>query len=61
VLSRRFECAEIAHGQLELNATIAQWEPEAQRLTVHSVTQVPYYLHLTLAQTLGWTPRRCAS
>ena len=25
----------------------------AQRLTVHSVTQVPYYLHLMLAQTLG--------
>ena len=29
---------------------------EAQRLTVHSVTQVPYYLHLTLAQTLGLDP-----
>jgi 4-hydroxybenzoyl-CoA reductase subunit alpha len=56
VLTRRFECAEIAHGQLELNATIAQWEPEARRLTVHSVTQVPYYLHLTLAQTLGLDP-----
>lgn len=56
VLARRFECAEIAHGQLELNATIAQWEPEARRLTVHSVTQVPYYLHLTLAQTLGLDP-----
>nr|WP_216369839.1 molybdopterin cofactor-binding domain-containing protein [Ramlibacter montanisoli] len=56
VLARRFECAEIAHGQLELNTTIAQWEPEAQRLTVHSVTQVPYYLHLTLAQTLGLDP-----
>ena len=23
-----------------------QWEPERERLTVHSVTQVPYYLHL---------------
>lgn len=53
VLERRFDCAEIAHGQLELNATLAQWEPQAQRLTVHSVTQVPYYLHLTLARTLG--------
>ncbi|MBC5768138.1 4-hydroxybenzoyl-CoA reductase subunit alpha [Ramlibacter albus] len=53
VLERHFECGEIAHGQIELNATVAQWEPEAQRLTVHSVTQVPYYLHLTLAQTLG--------
>ena len=53
VLERSYECAEIAHGQIELNATVAQWEPETERLTVHSVTQVPYYLHLMLAQTLG--------
>jgi 4-hydroxybenzoyl-CoA reductase subunit alpha len=53
VLEGRFECAEVAHGQIELNATVAQWEPERERLTVHSVTQVPYYLHLMLAQTLG--------
>ena len=26
------------------------YEPERDRLTTHSVTQVPYYLHLTLAQ-----------
>jgi 4-hydroxybenzoyl-CoA reductase subunit alpha len=53
VLERTFECAEIAHGQIELNATVAEWDAEAARLTVHSVTQVPYYLHLTLARTLG--------
>jgi 4-hydroxybenzoyl-CoA reductase subunit alpha len=53
VLEREFDCAEVAHGQIELNATVAQWDVEAQQLTVHSVTQVPYYLHLTLAQTLG--------
>ncbi|MCW5636771.1 MAG: 4-hydroxybenzoyl-CoA reductase subunit alpha [Rubrivivax sp.] len=53
VLERRFDCAEVAHGQIELNATVAQWDPEPGRLTVHSVTQVPYYLHLTLARTLG--------
>jgi 4-hydroxybenzoyl-CoA reductase subunit alpha len=53
VLERTFDCAEVAHGQIELNSTVAQWEPERERLTVHSVTQVPYYLHLTLAQTLG--------
>ena len=53
VLERRFTCGEIAHGQLELDATVAEWDGEAQRLTVHSVTQVPYYLHLMLAQTLG--------
>lgn len=53
VLERNYVCAEVAHGQIELNATVAQWEPERERLTVHSVTQVPYYLHLMLAQTLG--------
>ncbi len=53
ILERSYTCAEIAHGQIELNATVAQWEPERERLTVHSVTQVPYYLHLMLAQTLG--------
>ena len=53
VLERSYECPEIAHGQIELNATIAQWEPERERLIVQSVTQVPYYLHLMLAQTLG--------
>lgn len=53
VLEREFECAEVAHGQIELNATLAQWDPENEKLTVHSVSQVPYYLHLMLAQTLG--------
>ena len=53
VCEHHYICAEVAHGQIELNSTVAQWEPERQRLTVHSVTQVPYYLHLTLAQTLG--------
>ena len=53
VIERRFSYGEIAHGQIELNATVASWEPEAGRLTVHSVTQVPYYLHLTIAQCLG--------
>jgi 4-hydroxybenzoyl-CoA reductase subunit alpha len=53
VLQKRYETGECAHGQIELNATLAQWEPVQQRLTVQSVTQVPYYLHLMLAQTLG--------
>jgi 4-hydroxybenzoyl-CoA reductase subunit alpha len=53
VLERRFEGNEVYHGQIELDASIAEWEPERERLTVHTVTQVPYYLHLMLAQTLG--------
>ena len=48
-----FHYAEVAHGQIELNAALATWEPEAGRLTTQSTTQVPYYLHLTLARCLG--------
>jgi 4-hydroxybenzoyl-CoA reductase subunit alpha len=48
-----FHYAEAAHGQIELNAALATYEPERDRLTSHSTTQVPYYLHLTLAQCLG--------
>ena len=48
-----FRYAEVAHGQIELNAALASYEPERDRLTSHSTTQVPYYLHLTLAQCLG--------
>ena len=53
VLERSYIGNEVYHGQIELDATVAEWEPERERLTVHSVTQVPYYLHLMLAQTLG--------
>ncbi len=53
VREQSFHYAECAHGQIELNAAIASYEPERGRLTTHSTTQVPYYLHLTLAQCLG--------
>jgi 4-hydroxybenzoyl-CoA reductase subunit alpha len=58
VLERRTTYAEVAHGQIELNAAVAAYEPECDRLTTHSVTQVPYYLHLTLAQVLGMDSSR---
>src|SRR5512132_1302375 len=53
VREQRFHYAEVAHGQIELNAAVATFEPERGRLTSQSTTQVPYYLHLTLAQCLG--------
>ena len=53
VREQTFHYAEVAHGQIELNAAVASYEPELGRLTTHSVTPVPYYLHLTLAQCLG--------
>jgi 4-hydroxybenzoyl-CoA reductase subunit alpha len=52
VREERYQCAEVAHGQMEPNATLAEYDAERQRLTVWSVTQVPYYLHLTLAHCL---------
>ena len=58
VLERSTHYAEIAHGQIELNAAVASYEVENDRLTTHSVTQVPYYLHLTLAQVLGMDSSR---
>jgi 4-hydroxybenzoyl-CoA reductase subunit alpha len=53
VREQTFHYAEVAHGQIELNAAVAAYEPECDRLTTYSVTQVPYYLHLTLARCLG--------
>ncbi len=58
VREHTFNYAEVSHGQIELNATVASYEPERDRLTLHSVTQVPYYLHLTLAQCLGMDSSR---
>jgi 4-hydroxybenzoyl-CoA reductase subunit alpha len=58
VREETFHYAEVAHGQIELNASVASYEPERDRLTIHSVTQVPYYLHLTIAQTLGMDSSR---
>ena len=53
VRESRMLCAEVAHAQLERNAALAQWDAESERLTLWSVTQVPYYVHLMLARSLG--------
>lgn len=58
VREHSFHYAEVSHGQIELNAAVASYEPELDRLTTHSVTQVPFYLHLTLAQCLGMDSSR---
>lgn len=47
-----FHCPEISHGQMEPNATVAEYDPLKDHMTVHSSTQVPYYVHRTLAQIL---------
>lgn len=45
----RYYAGEVNHAAMEPHATLAIWEPD-ERLTVHSSTQVPYYLHRTLSE-----------
>ena len=52
VHEEEFHCAEVTHVQMEPNATQAEYDPETDRLTVHSCTQVPYYLHNALSTVL---------
>ncbi len=47
-----FSCAEVNHAMMEPHAALAEYDPERDRLTFHSVTQVPFYVHLTLARCL---------
>jgi 4-hydroxybenzoyl-CoA reductase subunit alpha len=52
VREQRFRYAEVTHAMMEPNAALADWDAESGRLTLHSVTQVPYYVHLALARCL---------
>jgi len=47
-----FHYAEVTHAMMEPNAALAEWDAARERLTLHSVTQVPYYVHLALARCL---------
>jgi len=51
VRSQRFVCPEVNHAAMEPHSTLAHFEDG--RITVWSSTQVPYYLHRTLANVLG--------
>ena len=48
----RISCGELNHAQIEPHAVLAEFDPATQRLTVQSVTQVGYYLQLTLGRCL---------
>ena len=52
VREEQFSCAEINHAQIEPHATLSEYDPATGRLTVQTVSQVGYYLHLMLAQCL---------
>jgi 4-hydroxybenzoyl-CoA reductase subunit alpha len=47
------------HLPMEEHSAVAQWEPEPRgRVTIWSSTQVPHYLHRTLARVLELEPSR---
>ena len=48
-----FRNAEVCQVQSEPHATFAEYDPERGQLTVRPSTQVPYYVHLMLAQTMN--------
>ncbi|MGB6822234.1 MAG: molybdopterin cofactor-binding domain-containing protein, partial [Candidatus Acidiferrales bacterium] len=48
VAKERYYAGEVNQAAMEPHATLAVWEPD-ERLTVHSSTQVPFYLHRTIA------------
>src|SRR2546427_4472716 len=51
VREEHYYAAEVTHAAMEPHSTLAIWEPNG-RLTVHSSTQVPYYLHRTVSEVL---------
>jgi len=53
ICEETYDCAEVCQVQTEPHAAIAAYDGERDRLTVHATTQVPYYVHLMLEQTLG--------
>ena len=52
VRERSFHCAEVCQNQMEMHAALADYDAVRERMTVHASTQVPYYVHLMLAQIL---------
>jgi 4-hydroxybenzoyl-CoA reductase subunit alpha len=52
VREHKFVCAEVNHAQIEPHAAIASYDPHVNRLTMQSVSQVIYYLHLMLSRCL---------
>src|SRR5262249_18197884 len=52
VREQTYSCAEVCQNQMEMHAALADYDAERDRMTVHASTQVPYYVHLMLAQIL---------
>ena len=52
VSEANYNCAEVCQNQMEMHAAVAEYDSLRERMTVHASTQVPYYVHLMLAQIL---------
>jgi len=52
VMERDYNTPEVCQVQSEPHATIAEYDPERDLMTVRASTQVPFYVHLMLAKTL---------
>jgi 4-hydroxybenzoyl-CoA reductase subunit alpha len=52
IREKTFRFAEVNHVHMEMNATLADYDADRDRLTLHTTTQVPYYVHLKVAQCL---------
>src|SRR5262249_51584604 len=52
VVETSFYAPEVTHAQMEPHAAVAQWDDFDQRLTIWCSTQVPYYVHNALSDTM---------
>jgi 4-hydroxybenzoyl-CoA reductase subunit alpha len=52
VREKTFTFAEVNHAHLEPNATLAEYDLDRDGVTLHTTTQVPYYVHLKVAGCL---------
>jgi 4-hydroxybenzoyl-CoA reductase subunit alpha len=53
VREKHYRCAEVNHAQMEPHAAVAAYDGERDQITLWSVTQVPYYVHLMVARCLN--------
>ncbi len=58
VREETYDCAEVTHVHMEPHAALADYDAERDRITLHSVTQVPFYVHLRVAQCLDMDESR---
>ena len=52
IREKTYTFAGVNHVHMELNATLAEYDPVRDMLTLNTTTQVPYYVHLKVAACL---------